>query len=96
MSHQGIHQYVVTFNYNEKGLSDVLELSSALINSGFTTTLNDEQGHPHELGTNSFGIITALSEEEIRQQATGIGERVLDETPQLEIQDWEAFRSNTG
>lgn len=96
MSHQGIHQYVVTFNYNEKGLSDVLELSSALINSGFTTTLNDEQGHPHELGTNSFGIITALSEEEIRQQATGIGERVLDETPQLEIQHWEAFRSNTG
>lgn len=96
MSHQGIQQYVVTFHYHENGLSDVLELSSALISSGFSTTLKDDQGHPHELGTNSFGIITALSEEEIHQQATGIGEQVLGEAPQLDIQHWEAFRSNTG
>lgn len=96
MSHQGIQQYVVTFHYNENGLSDVLELSSALISSGFSTTLKDEQGNPHELGTNSFGIITALSEEEIHQQATGIAELILGEAPQLEIQPWEAFRSNTG
>ncbi|MFK8259235.1 type V toxin-antitoxin system endoribonuclease antitoxin GhoS [Erwinia sp. AnSW2-5] len=96
MSHQGIHQYVVTFHYNENGLSEVLELSSALISSGFSTTLKDEEGHPHELGTNSFGIITTLSEEEIQQQAAGIGELVLGEAPQLDIHHWEAFRSKSG
>jgi len=95
MSNQGIHQYVVTYHYDEKGLSDVLELSSALISSGFSTTLKDDDGHPHELSTNSFGIITALSEEDIHQQAVGIGEQVLGEVPQLDVQHWEDFRSNT-
>lgn len=95
MSSQEIHQYVVTFHYDDDGLSKVLELSSAMINSGFSITLNDENGHPHELGTNSFGIITALTEEDIHQQATGIGEQVLGEVPQLDIQHWDVFRSNT-
>ncbi|HBQ77946.1 MAG TPA: hypothetical protein DD850_01360, partial [Erwinia persicina] len=38
MSNHGIGQYVVTFHYNEKGLSDLLELSSALVSGGFSTT----------------------------------------------------------
>ncbi|MBD8161809.1 type V toxin-antitoxin system endoribonuclease antitoxin GhoS [Erwinia persicina] len=96
MSNHGIGQYVVTFHYNEKGLSDLLELSSALVNGGFSTTLKDDNGQPHELGTNSFGMITTLSEEEIRQQAAGIGELILGEAPEVEVQSWESFRKNSG
>ncbi|MTD26121.1 type V toxin-antitoxin system endoribonuclease antitoxin GhoS [Erwinia sorbitola] len=96
MSNHGINQYVVTFRYNEKGLSEVLELSSALINSGFSATLKDDNGLPYELGTNNFGYIGALSEEEIHQQAVGIGEQVLGEAPEIEIQPWDTFRRNTG
>lgn len=95
MSNHEINQYVVTFRYQENGLSDLLELSSALINAGFTTTLNDEEGQPHELGTNNFGIISVLSEEEIRLQAAGIGELILGEPPEIEIQHWDRFRGNT-
>lgn len=96
MSNHGIHQYVVTFHYQEKGLSALLELSSALISRGFSTTLKDEEGQPHELGTNNFGIISPLSEEEIHQQASGIGEGILGEAPELEVQHWETFRRHTG
>ncbi|NJD00111.1 endoribonuclease GhoS [Candidatus Erwinia dacicola] len=30
-----------------------------MLSAGFSTTLNDSEGHPHELGTNSFGITSA-------------------------------------
>jgi hypothetical protein len=94
MSNQEINQYVVTLDYQAKGLSDLLELSSTLVSGGFSTTLNDKEGHPHELGTNNFGIITPLSPEEIKQQVESIGEGVLGVKPEIEIQTWEAFRRN--
>lgn len=95
MNNHGIGQYVVTFHYNEKGLSDLLELSSALVSGGFSTTLKDEEGQPHELGTNSFGIITTLSEEEIRQQAVGIGELILGVAPDIDVQPWDTYRKKS-
>ena len=61
MNSQSVEQFVVTFRYQEKGLSDLLELNSALLSAGFSTTLNDSQGHPHELGTNSCLLYTSPS-----------------------------------
>lgn len=88
----GIHQYVVTLTYPDKGLSELLQLSSALVSGGFTTTLKDKEGHPHELGSNSFGIITALSPEEIKLQAEAAGKLILDVEPDVTVVSWEAFR----
>ncbi|RRZ90368.1 type V toxin-antitoxin system endoribonuclease antitoxin GhoS [Erwinia sp. 198] len=91
-----IEQYVVTFRFKDEGLSDVLELNSALANGGFTTSLHDKEGHPHELGTNSFGIVSALNAEQIREQAINLGEIVLGEKPEVEVQRWEAFQQKSG
>ncbi|MEM6049722.1 type V toxin-antitoxin system endoribonuclease antitoxin GhoS [Erwinia sp. P7711] len=91
MSASDITQYVVTFRYQEEGLTDILELNSALTTGGFTTSLNDKEGHPHELGTNSFGITSALDKEQIRQQAEGLGEMVLGQKPEVEVETWEEF-----
>ena len=91
MSTSSVEQFVVTFHYQEKGLSDLLELNGALTESGFSTTLNDAEGHPHELGTNSFGIVSALSEEELHQLATRLGEQVLGQAPEVKIQRGETF-----
>jgi len=95
MASADIEQYVVTFRFKDEGLTDVLELNSALTNGGFTTSLHDKEGHPHELGTNSFGIVSGLSAEEIREQAISLGEIVLGEKPEVEVQRWEAFLSGT-
>lgn len=91
MSAASVMRYIVTFHYHEHGLSDILELNSAMTNGGFSTTLTDEEGKSHELGTNSFGFISALTEDEIRQQAESLGEMVLAEKPQVEVTTLEAF-----
>lgn len=91
MSPSGVTRYVVTFRYQDKGLAAGLELNSAMTNAGFTTTLHDDEGHAHELGTNSFGIISAKSADEIRQQAIGIGEAALESEPEVEVQTFADF-----
>ncbi|MGE9552192.1 type V toxin-antitoxin system endoribonuclease antitoxin GhoS [Erwinia amylovora] len=95
MSAASVTQYVVTFRYQEDGLSEILELNSALTAGGFQTSLSDKEGHPHELGTNSFGIVSAMDKEKIREQAAGIGEMVLGEKPQVEVQTWDEFRQDS-
>ncbi|WP_158782908.1 type V toxin-antitoxin system endoribonuclease antitoxin GhoS [Pantoea sp. BAV 3049] len=92
MSTAGVTQYVVTFRYQEEGLSDILELNSALTAGGFLTALSDKEGHPHELGTNSFGIVSAQEKEKIREQAESIGEMVLGVKPEVEVQSWDEFK----
>ena len=91
MSDSDITQYVVTFRFQEKGLSDVLELNSTLTNAGFTTTLHGKDGHAVELGTNRFGIVSALDEAHVREQAEGLGEMALGEKPGVEIDRFDAF-----
>ncbi|WP_312240458.1 type V toxin-antitoxin system endoribonuclease antitoxin GhoS [Pantoea sp.] len=91
MSAASVKRYIVTFRYHEQGLSDILELNSAMANGGFSTTLTDEEGKSHELGTNSYGFVSALTEDEIKQQAESLGEMVLAEKPEVEISTLEDF-----
>lgn len=91
MSPSGITRYVVTFRYQDKGLAAGLELNSAMTNSGFTTTLQDDEGHTHELGSNSYGIVSAKSADEIRQQAASIGALALESEPTVEVQTFAGF-----
>ncbi|OON41264.1 hypothetical protein BTJ39_04680 [Izhakiella australiensis] len=85
--------YVVTLEYHEEGLADLMELNSAMINGGFKTALHDSDGHPHELGTNSFGIISANDEDTLCKQAEGLAEMALDKKPAVKIATFEAFLS---
>ncbi|MFV9686108.1 type V toxin-antitoxin system endoribonuclease antitoxin GhoS [Pantoea sp. KXB45] len=95
MSNSDLTRYIVTFHYQESGLSDILELTSAMTAAGFSTTLMDEEGHPHELGTNSYGIVTTLTEEDLRQQVTAAGESVLGQKPDVTLMTLEAYLHGT-
>lgn len=91
MSNSDLTRYIVTFHYQESGLSDILELTSAMTAAGFSTTLMDDDGHPHELGTNSYGIVSTLAEEDLRQQVTAAGESVLGQKPEVTVMTLEAY-----
>ena len=91
MSPSGVTRYVVTFRYQDTELTAGLELNSAITNSGFTTTLHDDEGHTYALGPHSYGIISAKSAEEIRQLAKSAGEVALESKPEVEIEDFAGF-----
>ncbi|MDE8555187.1 type V toxin-antitoxin system endoribonuclease antitoxin GhoS [Pantoea vagans] len=95
MSNTALTRYVVTFHYQESGLSDILELTSAMTAAGFTTTLADENGHPHELGTNSYGIVSTLDAENLRQQVATAGENALGQKPDVTVMTFEEYLRDT-
>lgn len=84
-------RYIVTFHYQESGLSDILELTSAMTAAGFTTTMTDDDDHPHELGTNSYGIVSTLEAEELRRQVTAAGESALGQEPEVTVTTFEEY-----
>ncbi|EOC1422957.1 type V toxin-antitoxin system endoribonuclease antitoxin GhoS, partial [Cronobacter sakazakii] len=43
----------------------------------------------HELGTNTFGLVSALSEQEVAELAEGLGEAALDQKPQVTVTTFE-------
>lgn len=91
MSDHDVKRYIVTLKYQENGLSDLQSVNSAMINGGYSTTLSDDEGHPHELGTNSFGIVSALEEHEVAEQAAGYAQIALDQKPEVTVTTLEAF-----
>ena len=91
MSDHDVKRYIVTLKYQESGLGDVQSVNSAMINGGYSTTFSDDEGHPHELGTNSFGIVSALEEHEIAEQAAGYAQIALGHKPEVTVITLEAF-----
>ncbi|WP_336777080.1 type V toxin-antitoxin system endoribonuclease antitoxin GhoS [Pantoea sp. USHLN256] len=94
MSDLDLKRYIVTLKYQENGLGDLQSVNSAMINGGYSTSLNDNDGHPHELGTNSFGIVSALEEHDVAEQAAGYAQIALDHKPEVEVTTLEAFLKN--
>lgn len=86
-----LKRYIVTYIYHDSGLSDVQKLNSAMVAAGFTTTLTDNDGKLHELGTNSFGVISPLSINELEQACASAGESVLGQKPEVKVTTLEAF-----
>lgn len=68
---------VVTVNFQEETLTEINELSNHLTRAGFTLVLNDENGKVHELGTNTFGLISAQSADEVKALSAGLAETSL-------------------
>ena len=89
-----IKRYVVTFRFHEENLTDINELNNHLTRSGFTLTMSDDDGKVHELGINTFGLITAQDEQEVRALAEGLGESALGQKPEVDITTWEAWQAD--
>ncbi|MDK1227543.1 type V toxin-antitoxin system endoribonuclease antitoxin GhoS [Cronobacter turicensis] len=86
-----VTRYVVTVTFHEKNLTDINELNNHLTRGGFQLTLADDDGKIHELGTNTFGLVSALSEQEVAELAEGLGETALDQKPQVNVTTFEAW-----
>ena len=73
MSQSATSCFVVTFRYQEEGLTDTAKLTGQLTREGFVTSVTDENGVHHELGSNSFAFITVLDQEDVQRLAQGLG-----------------------
>ncbi len=56
-----ITAHVITVKFQEQALTEINELSNHFIRAGFVLTLNDDDGKTHDLGTNTFGLLSAQS-----------------------------------
>lgn len=90
-----ITRYVVTFSFKEDALTQINELNNHLSRGGFLLTLTDDDGKVHDLGTNTFGFISPLSEEEVRELAAGLAEAALNRKPDIDITTFEAWQAST-
>ena len=55
-------RYVITVMLHEDTLTEINELNNYLTRDGFLLTMTDDEGNIHELGTNTFGLISTQSE----------------------------------
>ncbi|ORM62137.1 hypothetical protein PRCB_00760 [Pantoea rodasii] len=91
MSDHDLKRYIVTLNYANESLGDLQSLNSVMVSGGYSTTLHDDEGHSHELGTNSFGIISALDEHELAAHAAGLADVALHREAHVEVTTLQAF-----
>lgn len=62
---------VVNVTFHEQALTEINEVSNHFTRAGFVLTLNDEEGSPHELGTNTFGLLSGQTAEEVKALSAG-------------------------
>lgn len=91
MNRSEITRYVVTFRFHEESLTEINELNDHLTRGGFLLTMSDEDGKVHELGTNTFGLVSAFDEQEVKALAEGLGKLALGKTPEVDITTWESW-----
>ncbi len=92
MSSGDITRYVVTVSIHEASLTELNELNNAFTRSNFLLTLTDDDGNIHDLGTMTFGLISALSEEEVSALASSLAESVTDKSAEIEVDTWETWQ----
>ncbi|GDX06572.1 type V toxin-antitoxin system endoribonuclease antitoxin GhoS [Buttiauxella selenatireducens] len=91
MSSGDIERYVVTLKFEEHNLTDLNEMNNALTRGGFLLTLTDDEGKIHELGINTFGLISTLNPTEVEELARGLGQLALGREPEVSITTWDIW-----
>ena len=89
MSSGDIVRYVVTFKFQENNLTDLNELNNQLTRGGFLLTMSDDEGKIHELGINTFGLISTSSQTEVEELSRGLGQVALGIEPEVSVTTWE-------
>lgn len=92
MSSGDITRYVITVNIHEASLTELNELNNAFTRANFLLTLTDDDGNIHDLGTLTFGLISALSEEEVNALASSLAESVTDKPTEIDVDTWENWQ----
>ncbi|MDV5356347.1 type V toxin-antitoxin system endoribonuclease antitoxin GhoS [Kosakonia sp. SMBL-WEM22] len=92
MSNDGITRYVVTVKFHDETLTDINELNNHFTRAGFLITMADEDGKVHDLGTNTFGLVSALNEQEVHELASGLAESAVGQKTDVKISTWENWQ----
>ncbi|MEH0885593.1 type V toxin-antitoxin system endoribonuclease antitoxin GhoS [Enterobacter sp. UNJFSC 003] len=92
MSSGDITRYVITVNIHEASLTELNELNNAFTRANFLLTLTDDDGNIHDLGTLTFGLISALSEEEVNALASSLAESVTDKPTEIDVDTWDNWQ----
>ncbi|MGY5957359.1 type V toxin-antitoxin system endoribonuclease antitoxin GhoS [Kosakonia sp. BK9b] len=92
MGSDSITRYVVTVTFHERTLTEINELNNHFTRAGFLLTMTDEQGNVHDLGTNTFGFISALSEQDVHALASGLAESAIDEEADITVSTWDTWQ----
>ncbi len=102
MASGDITRYVITVTFHEDSLTEINELNNHLTRSGFLLTLTNDEGNVHELGTNTFGFVSAQSADEIKALVAGLAKsaldrmsaNALDKDVDITVATWEAWSKN--
>ena len=86
-----ITRHVVTVGFHEEALTELNELTNHLTRAGFTLTMADDEGKMHELGTNTFGLVSPQSEEDVIALASGLAEAALGRQPEVTAVTFETW-----
>ena len=89
MSSGDITRYVVTVNIHEASLTELNELNNAFTRANFLLTLTDDEGNIHDLDSMAFGLISPLSQEEVKALASSLVESVTDKATEIDVDSWE-------
>ncbi len=84
-----ITRYVITVKFHEHSLTEINELNNTFTLAGYLLTLSDDDGKVHELGTNTFGLVSPLSEDDIKAQALALAESAIERRPDVDVMTWE-------
>jgi len=91
MSSGDITRYVVTVKVHEDSLTELNEINNHLTRSGFLLTLTDNEGNLHELGPNTFGLVSPLSPDEVEALAKGLVASATGKEATVEIATWDEW-----
>ncbi|SCC39646.1 type V toxin-antitoxin system endoribonuclease antitoxin GhoS [Kosakonia oryziphila] len=92
MSSGDITRYVVVVKFHEQSLVEINELNNYFTRAGFLLTMTDDDGNVHDLGTNTFGLISALDEQEVLELAHGLAAAAVAEEADITVSTWEAWQ----
>lgn len=91
MSSGDITRYVVTLKVHEDSLTELNEINNHLTRSGFLLTLTDDEGNLHELGPNTFGLVSPLSPDEVEALVKGLVASATGKEATVEIATWDEW-----
>ncbi|SNY74829.1 type V toxin-antitoxin system endoribonuclease antitoxin GhoS [Enterobacter sp. CC120223-11] len=86
-----IKRYVVTVKFLEQTLTEINELNNHLTRAGFTLTLTDDEGKVHDLGTNTFGLVSPQDEDDVRALTSGLAETAIGQQPDVSVTTFEQW-----
>lgn len=92
MSSGDITRYVVTIKIHEDSLTELNELTNHFSRGGFLLTLTDDEGNVHDLGINTFGLISTLSADEVKTLASGLVDSATGKQAEIVVNTWEEWQ----